>query len=60
MKTDNDDLFDYSLESFKDYGYKINKITYDLHNTNIPNITTEYEEKFSQKGIKIKYVDVIK
>ena len=60
MKTDNDKLFEYSLESFKEYGYKINKISYDLHSENIDNVETEYEEKFSKEGIKIKYVDVSK
>ena len=60
MKTDNDNLLQYSLESFKEYGYKINKISYDLHEENIDNVETEYEEKFSKNGIKIKYVDVSK
>ena len=60
MKTDNDKLFEYSLESFKEYGYKINKISYDLHSENIDNVETEYEERFSKEGIKIKYVDVSK
>lgn len=60
QKTDNDDLFAYSLEQYKEYGYKINKISYDLHQEDIPNIMTEYEEKFSNMGIKIKYVDVSK
>lgn len=56
QKTDNDDLFAYSLNSIKEYGYKIKEISYDLHSTNIPNIKTEYEEKFSNMGIKIKYL----
>lgn len=60
MKTDNDDLFAFSLESFQNYGYKIIKLSYDLHKENIPNIMTEYEAKFSSKGIKIKYVKVEK
>lgn len=60
QKTDNDLLFQYSLEQYKEYGYKINKISYDLHKENIPNIMTEYEERFSNMGIKIKYVDVSK
>ena len=60
MKTDNDYLFQYSLESFKEYGYKINKISYDLHSETLDNVETEYEEKFSKEGIKIKYVDVSK
>lgn len=60
QKTDNDNLFLYSLEEYKKYGYKINRISYDLHKENIPNIMTEYEEKFSDMGIPIKYVDVSK
>ena len=60
QKTDNDDLFEFSLNSLKDYGYKIDAISYDLHSENIPNIMTEYEEKFSNKGIKIKYLKAIK
>lgn len=60
QKTDNDDLFQFSLDEYKEYGYKVNKISYDLHNESIENIKTEYEEKFSNMGIKIKYVDVTK
>lgn len=56
QKTDNDDLFEFSLNSIKEYGYKIKEISYDLHSTDIPNIMTEYEEKFSNMGIKIKYL----
>lgn len=60
QKTDNDDLFQYSLNSMKENGYKIEEISYDLHNSNIPNVMTEYEEKFSKMGIKIKYLKAIK
>ena len=60
QKTDNLDLFNYSLESLKDYGYEITSLIYDLHSTNIENITTEYEERFSKEGIKIKYLKAIK
>lgn len=60
QKTDNDDLFQFSLDEYREYGYKVNKISYDLHNERIENIKTEYEEKFSNMGIKIKYVDVTK
>lgn len=56
QKTDNDDLFEFSLNSIKEYGYKIKEISYDLHSTDIPNVMTEYEEKFSNMGIKIKYL----
>ena len=53
MKTDNIDLFNYSLDTLKENNYNIEYVTNDLHNENIDNITTEYEEKFSSKGIKI-------
>lgn len=53
MKTDNIDLFNYSVESLKDNGYNIEYITNDLHNEEVENIMTEYEEKFSSRGEKI-------
>lgn len=60
QKTDNDKLFSYSLEQFSLNGYKINRVSYDLHSEDMSNVETEYEEKFSKLGIKIKYVDVSK
>lgn len=60
QKTDNDDLFQFSLEQYKEYGYEIKRISYDLHNEDIKNVCTEYEERFSNMGVKIKYVGVIK
>ena len=60
QKTDNDNLFEFSLESLKNYGYEILECSYDLHQEDIPNIKTEYEEKFSGQGIKIKYLKAIK
>lgn len=60
MKTDNLDLFTYSLESFINYGYTITELHFDLHKEDKFNILTEYEKKFSEDGVKIKYVKVIK
>ena len=60
QKTDNDNLFSYSLDSLKNYGYLIEEVSYDLHSTNIFNIMTEYEKKFSEQGIKIKYLKAVK
>ncbi len=56
FKTDDDDLFNESIEYFKNTGFEIVKKTYDLHNENIfeNNIMTEHEEMFSNEGIKIK------
>jgi tRNA (guanine-N7-)-methyltransferase len=54
QKTDNIDLFQFSIESLKEYGYEITNITYDLHRDfTEDNIMTEYEEKFQKKGILI-------
>lgn len=57
FKTDDDELFAASLEYFKQSGYEITFITYDLHSENIAdNIVTEHEKMFSDEGIKIKYL----
>ena len=56
FKTDDDGLFNDSIKYFKDAGFEIEKITYDLHEDPIfeNNIITEHEEMFSSQGIKIK------
>ncbi len=60
FKTDNRKLFEYSIKSFTDYGYKINNISLDLHKDDLINIETEYEKKFSSLGYPIYIIDVIK
>ena len=61
MRTDNRDLFVYSLLSFSEYGYVLRKLSLDLHGEDIDNlITTEYEDKFSDKGMPIYAVVVDK
>lgn len=61
LKTDNDDFYEFSKESLLSYGYKIINETSDLHNSDITDSPkTEYEEKFSSQGVKIKYIEVIK
>lgn len=55
FKTDDDELFEESIEYFKEEGFEIVKITHDLHNEMIfEDIRTEHEQMFSQQGIKIK------
>lgn len=49
QKTDNRNLFEYSLWSLVKYGYKIDFISLDLHKEH-EEITTEYEEKFMNLG----------
>ena len=51
FKTDNIDLFDFSLPEFEAAGYTLTEVTRDLHSLNDPeNIMTEYEKKFSDMG----------
>ena len=53
FKTDNRDLFDFSLEEAPEAGWEIIASTYDLHadeKMSEGNVMTEYEEKFSSKG----------
>lgn len=53
FKTDNEALFDFSLESIEAAGWRLLGYSRDLHHDpqmNQENIMTEYEEKFSAKG----------
>ena len=56
FKTDDDELFEASIEYLNTSGFKIISKTYDLHNDLIfpENIETEHEKMFSNNGIKIK------
>ena len=59
QKTDNRKLFEYSIMSFNNYGYKMEELSLDLYNDDIKdNIPTEYEKKFASKGEKIYMVKV--
>lgn len=61
MKTDNRGLFEFSIISFTDYGYKIEEISLDLYKDDISmNIPTEYEIKFVNKGNPIYRIKVSK
>lgn len=53
FKTDNEGLFDYSLQSIPEAGWELQAVTRDLHHDPLlseGNVMTEYEAKFSQKG----------
>jgi tRNA (guanine-N7-)-methyltransferase len=53
FKTDNQDLFTFSLEEIPEAGWHLDASTRDLHHDpvlNEGNIMTEYEEKFSSLG----------
>lgn len=55
FKTDNQQLFEFSLNSLADAGWRLRNITFDLHNSPFEedNVMTEYEEKFVEKGTPI-------
>ncbi|MBU9721074.1 MULTISPECIES: tRNA (guanosine(46)-N7)-methyltransferase TrmB [Bacillaceae] len=58
MKTDNQGLFEYSLESLSQFGFKLKNICLDLHKSDIQgNIMTEYEERYNKRGMKIYRVE---
>jgi tRNA (guanine-N7-)-methyltransferase len=54
FKTDNEKLFEFSLNEFAGAGLKLGNITFDLHNSGLAgNVMTEYEQRFSNKGLRI-------
>lgn len=55
FKTDNKQLFEFSLEQLEIKKWKLKNISYDLHNSPYAegNVMTEYEEKFSSLGYPI-------
>lgn len=57
FKTDDDELFEESLEYFKGCNLEIKYVTYDLHNSGFEgNVVTEHEEMFTKQGIKTKFL----
>lgn len=62
FKTDNIQLFEYSLETVKESKLELVYYTRDLHASekNESNIQTEYERNFSVKGFKINYLEAKK
>ena len=61
FKTDDDELFEESLEYFKESKFKIKYITYDLHNSDFEgNVETEHEKMFTAQGIKTKFLIAVK
>lgn len=60
LRTDNYNLFRYSIESLSQYGYGLYDVSFDLHNEATDLITTEYEDKFVSNGDNIYYLHAIK
>ena len=52
-------LFEFSIISFIDHGYKIKNISLNLYEDDLTdNVKTEYEEKFSSMGYPIYKIEV--
>ena len=60
LKTDNTILFESSIITLTNHGYKIEDISLDLWSTDKTYSETEYEHKFRTQGVKINYLHAIK
>ena len=60
QKTDNENLFDFSLEQFETAGLTVEMLTRDLHHSEFAdgNVMTEYESQFVAQGKPIFAVNV--
>ena len=56
MKTDNEDLFIYSLETLSSKGYALSDISFDYHKTDTDIIMSEYEMRFSKEGKNVYHL----
>lgn len=58
IKTDNDGLFDFTLEEIRRLGLEISEQSWDLHSSGFSakEVTTEYEDRFRAAGKPIHYV----
>jgi tRNA (guanine-N7-)-methyltransferase len=54
QKTDNMQLFEFSIAEFSQCGWGLKNVSLDLHNSGFEgNIVTEYEKRFSEQGCPI-------
>ena len=60
FKSDNDPLFEWSLEQFQSQGWELRELTRDLHANGPTGVMTDYEAKFHAEGITINRVIAVK
>lgn len=53
FKTDNQPLFEYSVETLEENGWTLSEVTRDLHENGPVGVMTDYEAKFYAQGVKI-------
>ncbi len=59
FKTDNRELFLWSLEQLVAEGWRLQELSFDLHESDLPDdykVTTHFERKYIEKGLAINYV----
>ena len=61
QKTDDRDFFDFSLEEYQACGFKLEEVSFNLHENGNPewNIVTEYEQKWVERGLPIHRVKAV-
>ena len=62
FKTDAKELFDWSLEQLVVEGWQIQRLSFDLHESNLSKnykIMTTYERRFVNEGLKINFVKAL-
>lgn len=61
LKTDNEKLFEFTLNQFSNERFQLRNITFDLHQSALAeeNVMTEYEERFSSRGQRIYRTEAI-
>ena len=53
FKTDNDPLFEWSIEEIPQFGFELSEVTRDLHANGQRGVMTDYEAKFHELGTPI-------
>ena len=60
QKTDNQQLFEFSIEQFSACGFRLQNVSLDLHHSKFEgNIVTEYEQKFASQGLPIYRLEAV-
>lgn len=62
FKTDAHGLFEWSLEQLVNEGWKIERLSFDLHESDMPDeykIETTYEARYRSEGLKINFVKAL-
>ena len=53
FKTDNQPLFEFSVEEIPQFGFQLSEVTRDLHANGPVGVMTDYEAKFYEEGLPI-------